>query len=85
VYANAYAERFVRTIKEDCLEQMILFGEDSLRNNLHQFLEHYHLERNHQGLENRLIIPVKGKVNTEGRIERRERLGGLLNYYYRAA
>jgi putative transposase len=82
---NAYAERFVRTIKEDCLEQMILFGEDSLRNNIHQFLDHYHLERNHQGLENRLIIPMKGKVNTEGRIERRERLGGLLNYYYRAA
>jgi Integrase core domain len=84
-HANAYAERFVRTIKEDCLEQMILFGEDSLRNNIHQFLDHYHLERNHQGLENRLIIPMKGKVNTEGRIERRERLGGLLNYYYRAA
>ena len=83
-HANAYAERFVRTIKEDCLEQMILFGEDSLRNNIHQFLDHYHLERNHQGLENRLI-PMKGKVNTEGRIERRERLGGLLNYYYRAA
>ena len=75
---NAYAERFVRTIKESCLEQMILFGEDSLRDSIHQFLDHYHLERNHQGLENRLIIPMKGKVNTEGRIERRERLGGLL-------
>jgi len=82
---NAYAERFVRTIKESCLEQMILFGEDSLRDSIHQFLDHYHLERNHQGLDNRLIIPMKGKVNTEGRIERRERLGGLLSYYYRAA
>jgi putative transposase len=82
---NAYAERFVRTIKESCLEQMILFGEDSLRNSIHQFLAHYHMERNHQGLENRLIIPMKEKANREGRIERRERLGGLLNYYYRAA
>jgi transposase InsO family protein len=82
---NAYAERFVRTIKESCLEQMILFGEESLRASIHQFLDHYHLERNHQGLKNRLITPVKGTVNTEGRIERRERMGGLLNYYYRAA
>src|SRR5215471_5788528 len=82
---NAHAERFVRTIKESCLEQMILFGEDSLRNTIHQFLDHYHLERNHQGLKNRLIIPMKGKVTMEGRIEQRTRLGGLLNYYYRAA
>src|SRR5499427_358307 len=48
---NAYAERFVRTIKESCLDQMILFGEDSLRRAVHQFLIHYHEERNHQGLE----------------------------------
>src|SRR5262252_9281098 len=82
---NAYAERFVRTIKESCLEQMILFGEDSLRTSIRQFLDHYHLERNHQGLQNRLIIPMKATVDREGRIERRERLGGLLNYYYRAA
>ena len=46
---NAHAERFVRSIKEGCLEQMILFGEDSLRNSIHQFLDHYHQERNHQG------------------------------------
>ena len=82
---NAYAERFVRTIKESCLDQMILFGEDALRTSVRQFVDHYHLERNHQGLENRLIIPIKGTVNTEARIERRERLGGLLSYYYRAA
>ena len=82
---NAYAERFVRTIKESCLEQMILFGEEALRTSIHQFLDHYHLERNHQGLENRLITPAKEKINTEARIERRERLGGLLNYCYRAA
>jgi len=82
---NAYAERFVRTVKESCLEQMSLFGEDSLRNSIHQFLEHYHLERNHQGLENQLITPMKGPVHNEVRIECQERLGGLLNYYYRAA
>ena len=82
---NAYSERFVRSIKEECLEQMIVFGEDSLRNSIHSFVEHYHLERNHQGLENRLITPAKEEVNTAARIERRERLGGLLNYYYRAA
>jgi len=55
---NAYAERFVRTIKECCLDQMILFGEDSLRTALHEFVTHYHVERNHQGLGNRLIIPI---------------------------
>jgi transposase InsO family protein len=82
---NAYAERFVRTIKESCLEQMILLGEDALRNSIRQFVDHYHMERNHQGLDNQLITPIKEKSNTEGRIERRERLGGLLNYYYRAA
>jgi transposase InsO family protein len=63
---NAYAERFVRTIKESCLEQMILFGEESLRTSIRQFVDHYHLERNHQALENRLINPMEGTVNTEG-------------------
>ncbi len=55
---NAYAERFVRTIKESCLERMIFFGEASLRTALSEFLSHYHLERNHQGLENRLLTPT---------------------------
>src|SRR6516165_5560807 len=82
---NAYAERFVRTIKEGCLDQMILFGEDSLRNSIRQFLDHYHLERNHQGLGDRLITPLKETGNTGGQNEWRERLGGLLNYYDRAA
>jgi len=82
---NAYAERFVRTIKESCLDQMILFGEDSLRRAVHQFLIHYHEERNHQGLENRLITPTSAINTSTGTIKRRQRLGGLLNYYYRAA
>jgi putative transposase len=79
---NAYAERFVRSIKESCLERMIFFGEDSLRNAIREFVAHYHLERNHQGLGNRLIVPMETKAETTGAVERRQRLGGLLNYYY---
>jgi putative transposase len=82
---NAYAERFVRTIKESCLDQMILFGEDSLRRAVHQFVIHYHEERNHQGLGNRLIMPTSPINTTHGTIKRRQRLGGLLNHYYRPA
>jgi len=79
---NAYAERFVRTIRENCLGQMILFGEDALRNTIRQFVTHYHLERNHQGLDNRLIVPMK-TIPTNGTIRKYRRLGGMLNYYYR--
>jgi transposase InsO family protein len=75
---NAYTERFVRSIKEECLEQMILFGEDALRDSIREFLDHFHQERNHQGLGNRLIIPINATVNSKGRIERRKRLGGLM-------
>ena len=81
---NVYAERFVR-IKESCLERMIFFGEDSLWNTIREFVAHYHLERNHQGLGNRLIVPMDTKAETTGAVERRQRLGGLLNYYYRKA
>ena len=81
---NAYAERFVRTIKENCLEQMILFGEDALRNAVREFIAHYHLERNHQALGNRIII-APARVQTVGRVRCRQRLGGLLNYYHRSA
>ena len=82
---NAYAERFVRTIKESCLDQMIFFGEDSLRAAIHEFVVHYHEERNHQGLRNRLIVRMETKAETTGPVKRRQRLGGLLNYYYRKA
>jgi putative transposase len=76
---NAHAERFVRTIKEGCLEQMILFGEDSLRNAIRHFVAHYHLERNHQGLENRLIMRAKTAVAKSGGVQTHHRLGGMLN------
>ncbi len=82
---NAHAERFVRTIKESCLDRMILFGEGSLRRVMHEFVEHYHRERNHQGLSNRLIIPEPSPAGGPGAIRRRQRLGGMLNYYYRQA
>jgi len=81
---NAYAERFVRTIKESCLERMILFGEGSLRKVIREFVAHYHLERNHQGLGNRLITAELSQPDT-GPIRRRQRLGWMLNYYHRAA
>jgi putative transposase len=82
---NAYAERFVRTIKEGCLEQMIFFGEDSLRNAIREFVAHYHFERNHQGLDNQLIISSKATPVKTGTVQTRRRLGGMLNYYYREA
>ena len=82
---NAYAERFVRTIKESCLERMVLFGEGSLRKATHEFVTHYHRERNHQGLGNRLIMREESCADSTGAIQRRERLGGMLNFYYRQA
>jgi putative transposase len=82
-FGNAYAERFVKTIRESCLERLIFFGEDSLRNAVREFGEHYHLERNHQGLGNTLIVPMKTTDATTGPVQCRQRLGGLLNYYYR--
>ena len=82
---NAYAERFVRSIKESCLERMILFGEESLRTAIQNFVAHYHSERNHQGLANQLISPEAGHLGRAGEVQRRQRLGGMLNYYYRAA
>jgi transposase InsO family protein len=82
---NAYPERFVRSIKESCLERLILFGENSLRTATRQFVARYLSERHHQGLGNRLIIPEASEVDKKGTIQCRQRLGGMLNYYYRAA
>jgi hypothetical protein len=81
--ANAYAERFVRSMKEECLGRIIPIGEGHFRRAVSEFVAHYHRERNHQGLENALIegAPVSGG----GRGHRQLRLGGLLNFYRRAA
>ena len=82
---NASAERFVRTIKESCLDQLILFGEESLRTAVSQFVTHYHRERPHQGVGNQLLCPEPSHVGGIGAVQRQERLGGMLNYYYRSA
>ena len=82
---NAYAERFVRSIKEETLRQMLLLGERSLHYVLQQYLAHYHAERNHQGLENQLIAAAPGLDHHRGQVVRQERLGGLLSYYHREA
>ena len=82
---NAHLERFHRSLKEACLDRMIFFGETALRNAISQFLEHYHAERNHQGLGNRILVPGEEVGRASGEIECRERLGGLLRYYYRKA
>ena len=82
---NAHAERFVRSIREACLDRMILFGEASLKMAIKNFVAHYHRERNHQGLANRIILPEIVDAGSGGPVQRRQRLGGMLNYYYRAA
>ena len=78
---NAYAERWVRSVKEECLSRLILFGEASLCHALKEYVEHYHQERNHQGKGNVLLFPaVSQDTEHEGPIRYRERLGGLLKY-----
>ena len=81
---NAYAERWVRSIKEECLARVILFGEAALSRTLHEYVEYYHYERNHQGKGNILLFPaVSRDTEHAGPIRCRERLGGLLKYYER--
>jgi transposase InsO family protein len=82
---NPNLERFMRSIKEECLERMIFFGEKALQNAVSEFLTHYHQERNHQGLNNQLIQPSKEVGRNDGAVACRERLGGILRYYYRQA
>ena len=84
---NAYAERWVRSAKEECLSKLILFGEASLQRALTAFLDHYHQERNHQGKNNVVLFPAPAPLEPTRRpgIHCRERLGGLLRYYSRAA
>jgi putative transposase len=83
---NAYAERFVRSIKEECLDQVVVLGEAHLRRTLTEYVAHYHRERNHQGIHDRLIAPERlTPPGVNGAVQCRARLGGLLHYYYRAA
>ena len=82
---NAYAERWVRSVKEECLSKVVLFGERSLRRALNEYVEHYHAERNHQGKGNVLLFPRGTHICRDGPVQCRERLGGLLRYYHQEA
>ena len=82
---NAHVERFFGSLKSECLDRMIFFGENSLRTAVREFMAHYHGERNHQGLANRIIEPSDEVGQTGGMITCKERLGGLLRYYHRQA
>jgi len=82
---NSYLERYMRSLKSEALDRMIFFGEGSLRSALKSYVLHYHSERNHQGLDNRLIDSGPEVGSIAGKIECRVRLGGLLRYYHRAA
>ena len=82
---NAYAERFVRSIRGECLSKLIPIGSRMLRKSLYENAEHYHVERNHQGIGNCTIVPLTIPDRIRDSVDSRSRLGGLLNYYYRAA
>lgn len=81
---NAYAESFVASIRRECLDHLIFFGEKSLRKAISEYMEHYHHERNHQGIDNLVPFPYAPRTEgLQGTIRKSERLGGLLNYYHR--
>ena len=82
---NAYSERFVLSVKSECLDRIVPLGEGHLRAAVREFVEHYHAERPHQGLGNELIAPQARLNGTTGPVKRRERLGGVLKFYYREA
>jgi putative transposase len=84
---NAFAERWVRSVKEECLSKLILFGERSLQRAIAEFIQHYHFERNHQGKNNVLLFASNNDLRSKesARVQCRERLGGLLKYYHSRA
>jgi putative transposase len=82
---NAYAERFVRSVRDECLSKVIPLGGKHLRELLREYGAHYHGERNHQGIDNALIDPSNDNSTMTGRVIRRKRIGGMLNFYHRAA
>ena len=82
---NPHIERFMRSIKDECLLKLIFFGEKMLRNAVREYLLHYHEERNHQGVSNKIILPGDEVGQGVGKIECQERLGGVLRYYHRTA
>jgi hypothetical protein len=82
---NPHIERFMLSLKSECLDKMILFGQQSLNRATREYLEHYHRERNHQGLNGKIIDAGREVGRVHGKIRSSERLGGMLRYYYREA
>jgi len=82
---NAYAERWVKSIKSECLDRMIFFGEKHLRYVVDEYVGHYHTERNHQGIGNELIEGLAEGAENTGPVVSRTRVGGMLKYYHRVA
>jgi transposase InsO family protein len=85
---NPHAERFVKTVRSECLDHFVIFGERHLRHLLREFVAHYHAERFHQALDGQLIRPPAAANNdyrSGGSVECRSRLGGLVNFYHREA
>jgi len=84
---NVFAERWVKSLKEEVLSKLILFGEASLMRALREYLVHYHDERNYQGKDNVLLFPTatKAENRVNGLVRCQERLGGLLEYYHQEA
>ena len=82
---NAHVERWIRGIRGECLDHLILFSQSALRTAIEQYVTHFHQERPHQGLGNKIIEPEFDNPNRAGKVQCRKRLGGLLKYYYREA
>jgi len=82
---NAHAESFVGSIKEECLNRVVPLGDGHLRLLTREYIEHYHRERSHQGLDNRLLQDAAPRQRTATTVQRRDRLGGLLSFYHREA
>jgi hypothetical protein len=82
---NAYAKRFIQTLQRECLDHFVACGTKHLDYLVHEFVEHYHIERPHQGLGNQM--PVRAGPNAVGcgPIQCSSRLGGRIRHYYREA
>ena len=84
-FENAYAERWVRSVKDECLSKIILLGDRSLRRAMNEYVAHYHTERNYQGKSNVVLFPRVAQMRGSKSVRCRERLGGLLRYYHQEA
>ena len=83
--SNSHLERFHGSFKREVADRMIFVGEAHLQRSIDEYLQYYHRERNHQGLAGKIVDPDAEIGSPEGKLQRRERLGGMLNYYYREA